>query len=1669
MVVAAVAGGVALLVGGIRVSATTTLAVNSAIDADAALNSDTACPAVCTLRAAIHVANNVGGAVQINVPAGTYSLSLGDLKVGTYNAAQAGYAITLQGAGAATTTIQQGDGSSRVFNLDPTLHGNVDVTIDGVTVTGGHDSATTFGGGAGIISGFQGDAGLGRAADNTTLSNCIVTNNHVTSNSATNRPGGGVQNEGGNLTITNCTISNNSSGSSEGGGVYYDSHSPSTGTLTVSGSTFSGNTLANTSGVFVGGAGLKVLGPTATAYLISNSVFSNNIATGSSTGPVGGGAIDSNQGDLQVTRSTFTGNQANGPSAVNAGGGAINASSGGDAAASFFVRLNRIVGNSASNGPGGVYAGVALDFANDWWGCNAGPGNAGCDGASGATTNPRLTLVATASPSTIRVTQTSTVTATLKINSASADTSVSLGATLHDGIAVGFANGTFGTVSPNSSTLTSASTSTTYTAGATGGAESVPVTVDNQTVDAPITVQQPPTITSADNTTFLAGSAGSFQVTASGYPAPTFSESGSLPSGVTLNSAGLLSGTPNTGTGNVYPVSITATNAVTPNDIQNPFTLTVNEAPFITSANTKTFTVGTPGTYTITSRGYPAPSITLTSGSLPSGVTYDLPTHVLSGTPATGTGGQYSLQFTSHNGIGSDSVQPLTLTVDEAASITSADTTTFTVGTPGSFTVQTGGYPRPQLSDGGATLPTGVTFVDNTDGTATLSGTPATGQGATYPMTITAHNNIGTDATKSLTLTVDEAATVTSADHTTFTTGSPGSFSVTTHGFPRPTLSDGGATLPTGVSFTDNGDGSATLSGTPATATGATYPFTITVHNSIGADGTQSFTLTVDQAPAITSADHATFQVGTPGSFSLTTTGFPQVTALSDGGASLPPGVSFTDNGNGTATIAGTPGGASASTYPMTLGATNGVSPDASQSFTLTVQGAPHFSSADHTTFVVGQPGTFSVTTTGSTPMTVGESGSLPGGVTYTDNGDGTATLTGTPNAATAGSYPLTLTAHNSQPPNAVQSFTLTVNQVAAITSAGTTSFTVGTPGSFTVTATGTPTPGVSDGGATLPAGVTFVDNNNGTATLSGTPGAGTGATYPMTITAHNGVGSDATQPFTLTVNEAPAITSAGSTTFPQGAVGSFGVSTQGYPKPALTQTGATLPSGVTFADNGNGTGTLNGTPATGTGGVYHLSLKAHNGIGSDATQAFTLTVTEGKAITSASGTTFTAGTAGSFGVTTRGFPTPTLSDGGATLPAGVSFVDNGDGSATLGGTPGAATGAAYPFTITAHNSQAPDVTQSFILTVNEAAAITSANHASFLVSSLGSFTVTTRGFPIPGLTESGSLPTGVTFTDNGNGTATLGGTPAAGTSGTYPLSLKAHNGTGSDGTQAFTLQVGAAQTKTTVVSTTATPTFGSPDTFTATVAPLPPAAGTPGGAVTFAVDGTTTAAVTLVSGQAQWTTSTLQQGGHTITAAYGGQANTFQPSNGATNVTVGCAVTYTTRISKTLTISSGSACINGAHIEGGVHVSGGASVSIVNATIADGIRSDGARLLTVCHSSIDDSLSVTSSTGFVLIGSNGDDRAMPCAGNNVTEGVTLTRNSGGVELGGNSIRGSVVVSNNVLAVGAVDAENGAPEIEHNTIRGSLTCDGNSPAPSDDGAPNRVSDARRGQCRRSGF
>jgi hypothetical protein len=74
------------------------------------------------------------------------------------------------------------------------------------------------------------------------------------------------------------------------------------------------------------------------------------------------------------------------------------------------------------------------------------------------------------------------------------------------------------------------------------------------------------------------------------------------------------------------------------------------------------------------------------------------------------------------------------------------------------------------------------------------------------------------------------------------------------------------------------------------------------------------------------------------------------------------------------------------------------------------------------------------------------------------------------------------------------------------------------------------------------------------------------------------------------------------------GRAASITIETNGQPTATIALAGA-LPAGVSFRDDGDGTGTLSGTPTLGSGGVYPLTVTASNGIAPDAVKTLTLTV----------------------------------------------------------------------------------------------------------------------------------------------------------------------------------------------------------------------------------------------------------------------------------------------------------------------------------------------------------------------------------------------------------------------------------------------------------------------------
>ncbi len=219
--------------------------------------------------------------------------------------------------------------------------------------------------------------------------------------------------------------------------------------------------------------------------------------------------------------------------------------------------------------------------------------------------------------------------------------------------------------------------------------------------------------------------------------------------------------------------------------------------------------------------------------------------------------------------------------------------------------------------------------------------------------------------------------------------------------------------------------------------------------------------------------------------------------------------------------------------------------------------------------------------------------------------------------------------------------------------------------------------------------------------------------------------------------------------------------------------------------------------------------------------------------------------------------------------------------------------------------TQAAPGTQATTTVVAPAAPkITSSSQKTFTAGVTGSFTVIASGSPAPTFSESGALPNGITLNST---TGVLGGTPASGTVGTYPLTLYAVNGVGAPASQSFKFIVAKAATTTKLTkSTTSAIKYGQSVTFTVTVAPAGANTLAPGGsgAVILEDNGNYFAQATLSNGVATFTTKNLPAGSNSIYAAYDGDTNFSASFSSSMTQTVTQSAT-STKLTKNTTAST--------------------------------------------------------------------------------------------------------------------------------------------------------------------
>ncbi len=498
--------------------------------------------------------------------------------------------------------------------------------------------------------------------------------------------------------------------------------------------------------------------------------------------------------------------------------------------------------------------------------------------------------------------------------------------------------------------------------------------------------------------------------------------------------------------------------------------------------------------------------------------------------------------------------------------------------------------------------------------------------------------------------------------------------------------------------------------------------YDVVVTNLAGSVASNTVTLTVTTAtatPVITNAPlTAAGTVGSPFSFTITATNTP----TSYSAAPLPLGLAIN---TGTGVITGTP--TTVGTTNVLLGATNaGGTGNATLVITVAAAGvAPVITSPLTAAGNVATVFSYAITATNS-PTSYSAS-PLPAGLAINT---GTGAITGTP--TTVGTTNVLLGATNAI---GTGNATLVVTVAAAgtapiitnnpLVAAGT----VGTPFSFALTASGTPTSYAASG---LPVGLVL---NTVTGVITGTPALPGTASVPLGATNAFGTGS-ATLSITIAAAAvAPIITSPTSIPATAGAPITYVIVATGLPT-SYTATG--LPAGLALNPL---TGAITGTPAT--PGTYTVVITATNTAGT-STVSLTIIVapaTVAPVITSPTRATGTVGTPlVTYLIAATGLPTSYSASG---LPAGLT-VNSLTGA--INGTPTAS--GTFTVVLTATNS-AGTTTATLTLTIDPTPASRIVNFSARAVSGPGSQTLIV-GFVVTGdgknLMVRGIGPTLATF-----------------------------------------------------------------------------------------------------------------------------------------------------------------------------------------------------------------------------------------------------------------------------------------------------------------------------------
>ena len=883
-----------------------------------------------------------------------------------------------------------------------------------------------------------------------------------------------------------------------------------------------------------------------------------------------------------------------------------------------------------------------------------------------------------------------------------------------------------------------------------------------------------PTI-SLSPTVLVAGKVGaaySQTITSTGGTAPiTYSLFlGVLPPGLTLSSAGTISGTP-TLLG-AFAFTLRATDSQGCSGI-NAYVLTITPAcPTITlsptilidarvgqSYNQQINAIGAVGTTTFS----------LTGGNLPPGLNLSS-SGLISGTPTLLGTYVFTIRVTDSNGCTGVLVYTLVVLNIQCPTITISPTVLVSGKVGLAYNqnlLSTGGIGLVTFSVVAGTLPSGLILSAN----GNISGTPTLAGNFSFSVQVVDIN--GCSASIGISIIINPAdipITLSPSTLPNAIVGTAYSQTITASGGQGPyTFSVTSGSLPPGLTLSSTG----TISGTPTSA--GNFSFTVTATGSNGSGtGSLSYSLTVASSSTPLTLSPSTLPsatVGTAYSQTITASGGQSPYTFSVTSGSLPPGLTLSSTG----TISGTPTSAGNFSFTVTATGSNG-SGTGSLSYSLTVASSSTPLTLSPSTLPSATVGTaYSQTISasgGQSPYTFSVSfGSLLPGLTLSSTG----TISGTP--TTAGNFSFTITASGS---NGSGMGSITYNVMVSTSGGGSTTLTlspstlpnaiVGTSYNQTVTATG----GQSPYSFVLTSGVLPVGLSLSTAgQISGIPTTVGNFTFTITATSSNNLTGSIT--YTVSVandgsggpGSAIALAPA---TLPNGIVGftynQTITATGDTPPYTFSITSGTLPPGLTLFANGS----LSGIPVV--AGNFTFTVTALSATSRTGSRTYTVSIADNSqssiVLMPATLPNTVVNAAYDQTITAIGGQVPyTFSVTGGTLPTGLTFLSSGK----LGGI--STTTGNFTFTLTARDTAGRTGSASYTIRVTDQVApsitLMPATLPNGIIGSAYNQTISAIGGQVPYtfVIGSGTLPMGLSLSPDG----LLSGTPTKVGASTFTVS----------------------------------------------------------------------------------------------------------------------------------------------------------------------------------------------------------------------------------------------------------------------------------------------------------